>query len=312
MKEKTFNLFIVVISIFLLGELLFNKTIIYESILYSLNLWVNNLIPSFFSFFIISNILINYNITDYIPKIIKEKCTLIFNISDNMLTIFLLSMISGFPSNARITRTMYENKKITLNEANHILLFSHFANPVFILSTVATFFLHNEKAGIIVLISHYVSNFILGIIFRNSFYLDNSNEHKFVDKSNNFANIFIDSIRNAVDTIITICGILTFFLMFSSIIVNLFHLNVYNTMIIKSIFEITIGIEALSKLNLSLLFKTVLTTIILSFGGLCVHVQVISQIVGTNIKYIYYFIGRLYQAIISGIIAYILCLVFQI
>lgn len=312
MKEKTFNLCIIMISIFLLLELLFNKTIIYESILYSLNLWVNNLIPSLFPFFIISNILINYNITDYIPKIIKEKCALVFNISDNMLTIFLLSMISGFPSNARITRTMYENKKITLDEANHVLLFSHFANPVFILSTVATFFLRNEKVGIIILISHYISNIILGIILRNSFPLNNNDKHKTIDISNNFANIFIVSIRNAVDTIITICGILSFFLMFSSIIVNLFHLNIYNTMIVKSIFEITIGIEALSKLNLSLLFKTVLTTIILSFGGLCVHVQIISQIVDTKIKYTYYFIGRLYQAIISGVIAYILCLIFKI
>jgi hypothetical protein len=49
-----------------------------------------------------------------------------------------------------------------------------------------------------------------------------------------------------------------------------------------------------------------------AFGGISVHVQVFSQIVGTKIKYIYFFIGRMYQMIISGILAYIFCLFFGI
>ena len=83
--------------------------------------------------------------------------------------ILLLSMLSGFPSNARNTRILYDTEKISLDEANHILIFSHFSNPIFILTTVGVFFFKNEKLGIIILISHYISNFILGIFFRNKF-----------------------------------------------------------------------------------------------------------------------------------------------
>ena len=311
MKEKIFNICIIIISLFVLSQLLIKKAIIYSSILYALNIWVNNLIPALFPFFIISDILINYNITEYIPKTIRNICKSIFNINDNMLTILILSMLSGFPSNARNTRTLYDKGLITLEEANHILIFSHFANPVFILTTVAVFFFNNQKVGIILLITHYFSNFILGICFRNKIKLSN-NSYALIDKSNNFGNVFIASIKKAIDTILLICGILTIFLMLSSIVINVFSFNSYNAMLIKGIFEITIGIEALSKLSISMLSKTVIASAFLAFGGISVHVQVLSQITGTKIKYIYFFVGRMYQMIISGVLTYIVCLIMKI
>lgn len=312
MKEKLFNIFIILISIFVLIELLVKKSMVYSSIIYALNIWVYNLIPALFPFFIISDILINYNITEYIPKFIKKSCKYIFNITDNMLTIFILSMISGFPSNARNTKILYDNGQIGLEEANHILIFSHFANPVFILTTVAVFFLHNEKLGIILLIIHYLSNFILGFCFRNKFKYEKIESYNGNNKNNNFGNIFVNSIKRAIDTTLMICGILVVFLLLSTIVVNTFNFNNYNTMIIKGIFEITIGIEELSKLNIGYSSKLILSSIILAFGGISVHVQVFSQIADTKIKYIYFFIGRMYQMIIAGVLAYIACILFKI
>ena len=311
MKEKLFNLIIIIISLFVLIALLIKKSIIYSSIMYALNIWVNNLIPALFPFFIISDILINYNITNYIPKFIKNFCKVLFNINDNMLTIFLLSMISGFPSNARNARTLYDKKLITLEEANHILIFSHFSNPVFILTTVAIFFFHNRIIGIILLIAHYLSNFILGICFRGKIKLNNVENSNNLD-SNSFGVIFISAIKKAIDTILTICGIVVVFLMLAAIVINTFNFNSYNAMLIKGFFEITIGIEALSKLSISMHYKAVIASMILAFGGISVHVQVLSQITGTNIKYTYFLAGRIYQMIIAGFLTYIICFIIGI
>lgn len=311
MKEKIFNLCVILISLFVLVELLIKKSVIYSSIIYALNIWVNNLIPSLFPFFIITDILINYNITSYIPIIIRNFCKHIFNITDNMLTILLLSMISGFPSNARNTKTLYDKGVISLEEANHILIFSHFSNPIFILTTIGVFFLHNEKIGIIILISHYFSNIILGILFRNTGKYEINKNDKTCD-INNFGIIFINAIKKAIDTIFIICGIIVVFMMLSEIILNTINVNSYNAMIIKGLFEITIGIDALSKLNMSLISKAVIASMILAFGGISVHVQVLSQITNTKIKYIYFFIGRMYQTIISGILTYVICIMAKI
>lgn len=306
MKEKIFNLVIIFISLFVLMELLFKKKIIYSSILYALNLWVNVLIPSLFPFFIISDILINYKIIEYIPKNIRYLCKKLFNINDNMLSILLLSMISGFPSNARNTRTLYDNGSIDLNQANHILIFTHFANPIFILTTIGAFFLHSEKLGIIILISHYSSNIILGIFF-GRFFNNNDNIIGLTTKKNSFGNIFIMAIKRGIDTILMICGIVVVFLMLSTIIVDTFNFNNYLATIIKGLFEITIGVEALGNCSISLCYKAVIASCFLAFGGISVHVQVMSQLVDTDIKYIYFFIGRMYQMILSGIITFIIC-----
>ena len=145
MKNKILDLIIVISFVILLFSVLLNKQLVFDTITYSLNIWVNTLIPSMFPFFVISDVLINYNITKYIPKFIINIFSKIFNINKECVTIFFLSLISGFPSSARNIKNYYEKKLITLEEANHILLFTHFSNPVFILTTVAIFFLNNEK-----------------------------------------------------------------------------------------------------------------------------------------------------------------------
>ena len=305
MKDKIFNSIIIIISLFVLLELFIKKKVIYSAILYALNIWVKVLIPSLFPFFIISDILINYNITSYIPRFFKSTLKKLFNISDNQITILLLSMISGFPSNARNTRTLYDNNLITLEEADHILMFSHFANPMFILTTIALFFFKNKEIGIILFISHYLSNMILGFLIRsNKKYKDNNQVSMNTDS---FGNIFVKSIKKSIDTILMICGILVVFMMLANIVITTFNFNVYNAAIIKGIFEITIGIEAICKLNISNIYKCVISSCFLAFGGISVHMQVLSQIANTKIKYSYFLLGRIYQLIISGIITFIIC-----
>ena len=311
MKRKILNIIIIVVTLFILYQVIVKKTLVYNSINYALNIWVNNLIPTLFPFFIISDILINYNFTSYIPVFFKKICKFLFNITDNMITILILSLISGFPSNARNTRNLYDKGLITLDEANHILIFSHFSNPLFILSTISVFFFNNKGIGIILLVSHYLSNFLLGIIFRKYFNHNNINTKNNFKKIG-FGNVLVDAIKKSIDTILLICGIVTIFLLLSSIINNIFNFNMYNSMLIKGLLEITIGVEALGKLNISMMYKAIIASCFLAFGGFSVHMQVMSQIADTRIEYKYFFIGRLYQAIFSGIITYIICIILKV
>lgn len=231
-----------------------------------------------------------------------------FNISDNLVTIFILSMISGFPSNARNARMLYDKGKITEEEANHILIFSHFSNPLFILTTISLYFFNNNNVGIILILSHFFSNFLLGIIIRNKNKNNNKEINSISISTNNFGNTFINAIKRSINTILNIGGIVTIFLVLSTIITTRFKFNIYNSMLIKCLFEITIGIDALSHINLNIIHKLVITSMALSFGGLSVHMQVLAEIINTKIKYRYFLIGRFYQMILSGIITYIICL----
>jgi len=122
----------------------------------------------------------------------------------------------------------------------------------------------------------------------------------------------IGAIKKSIDTILLICGIVTVFLLLASIITNTFNFNSYNSMIIKGILEITIGIEALGKFGIPMIYKAVIASCFLAFGGFSVHMQVMSQLADTKIQYRYFFLGRIYQVIISGIITYVICLIAKI
>ena len=66
------------------------------------------------------------------------------------------------------------------------------------------------------------------------------------------------------------------------------------------------GLKDLSVLNISDIYKVVISTMFISFGGLSVHLQIISQIVDTDIKYGNFLVARMYHALISGVIVYLL------
>jgi len=307
--KKHKNILIIIICLFILVELLIFRENIFETIAFSLNIWIKNLVPSLFPFFIISDILIEYNIIFYIPKKIKNFFKKIFKVNDASIVIFFLSMLSGFPSNARNTKTLYDKKMITKEEASHILMFTHFSNPLFILSTLAIFFLHNKKLGIIILLSHYLSNIIIGIILRPKNNFKDLSYQDIKKRESSFGLIFTKAIKNSIDSLLLILGTLTSFLIISTIILNLISLNSYFTVVIKSILEITMGLLELSLLDISNLAKVMFSSSILSFGGLSIFMQVLSQISDTDISIKPYILGRFYQMIISFILSYFFYLI---
>ena len=308
MKNKIINIIVIISCLIILIEIFLNKILIFNTISYTLNTWITSIIPSLFPLFILSDILINYNITNYIPKAIKKIFTKLFNVSDNIITIFFLSILSGFPSSARNIRMMYDKKIITDKEASHALIFTHFSNPLFILGTISVFFLKNNTLGIIILISHYIPNIILGITTRK---LNKPINNIYNIKYNNlnFSKIMINAIKNSIDTLLTILGTLSCFLVLSSIIINRINLDPYTGGILKGILEITMGLNSIANLNIPNIYKTIITSMLLSFGGLSIHMQVLSFLIDTNISYKKFFIARIYHSILSGILSYILYII---
>lgn len=305
MKKNIFNTIIIISFLILFFEILFNKTLVFDTISYSLNIWASTLIPSMFPFFVISNILISYNITNYIPKILKQIFSKIFNVREEIISIFFLSLFSGFPSNAINTRNLYNKKLITTEEASHALTFTHFANPLFVLSTIAVLFLNNETYGYLILFSHYLGNIIVGILFSKYSPTNNINYKPNLNKSQSFSNTLIKAIKSSIDTLLLILGTLTCFLIISALIINKLNVNPYLSSIIKGILEMTMGLKAISLLIIPDIYKVVISTMIISFGGLAVHLQVLSGLVDTNISYQPFFVARLIHSIISGFICYI-------
>ena len=308
MKNRYIDIGIIIGSFFIFIECLRYREIVFDTVSFSLNIWVNSLIPSIFPFFVLSDILITYHITNYIPKWIKNAFSYIFGVNNNVVSIFFLTIFSGFPAGARMIRMMYDKEIINLKDVEQALIFTHFSNPLFVVSTVGGCFLKSIKLGYIVLISHYLGNIILGIIFRGNYDKSNNDYTEDNVKCQSFGEVLINAIKSSVDILLLILGIISFFLIISSLIINVINLNSYNEVLFRGILEFTMGIRYLSYLDISHIYKAVISTMFISFGGFSVYMQVMSQFIDISISRLKYFSVRVLHSIISGIICFILCI----
>ena len=298
----------IAIFFFFVFFIIFNSLDIMESIKLSFSICINNLFPSLIPFMLLSNILINYNFVNNISDIFNKIMTKIFHVNKNCAFAFIMSIMSGTPSNSKYLKDLYDNELIDIKDCQKCLSFCHFANPIFVLGTIGYTFLGDKKLGLIILISHYACSLLLGVIFRgkidyNTKLRSNKNSNK-----QNFINILTKSIKSTIDTLFLILGIITTCLIISCILNKLFNLN-DNLKPIYGLIEITQGLNYLSLSNISIYKKAIISSFLISFGGFCIHAQVFSILDNKKIRYLPYLLSRLLHGILASILTAIFIMI---
>ena len=300
--KKFKNILIFILLFFFLIQIFLNIKVVQNSINLSFIVFKNRVFPNLFPFLILSGLLINYGFIDFCNATFGKFMKKLFNISGNASFIFFMSLFTGFPSNSKYTKDLYEKGYITLDEANRILTFTHFSNPLFIIGTVGQFL--SYKIALLILLSHYLGNIIIGICFKKKV----SNKHTYQTSKQilPFGLCLANSIKNSLDTLLLIFGTITTFFIVTSIIDSMIVVSPLFQTIINGLLEMTQGIEYVNMLNISIKFKAILIVMFISFGGISVHTQVLSIISDTNIKYKGFLISRIFHSLISGLILYLL------
>ena len=306
MNKKINSLLISLITLFILSQFFFKSELLINTIYSSINLFFYNLFPNIFVFFIITDILNKYNFPYYLEKILGNIIHKIYKLPKSSSYIIFMSLFSGFPSNSKLIKEGLENHRINEFDATKLLTMTHFSNPLFIIYTVGINFFHDKKIGIIILISHYITNFIIGFLFRNIFKVkENNYESKFINPKN-FMEILKSSINNTFIVLFNVLGIIIFFSILTTIINNYLNLNPFYNTILNGILEITNGLKLLSNLSISKIKAATLATFFISFGGFSIHMQVMSILNKYKLNYCIYLISRILHASISSLITFII------
>ncbi len=303
MKEIKSKLLIIFLVWFLI-MILFNSSLVVDVVLTSVTIFKNNIFPTLFPFFVISDLLISLNFVSIISPILNKFLKPLFHTSSNSNYIFLMSMLSGFPSNSKIAKSLLDNNMITVEEVEHVLCFSHFSNPLFILGTL-TVFLNSKKMGFIILIIHYLSNFIIGFLRRNKVVIKTENSNFINKNSKPFGTILGEAISNAIQSLLLILGTLTTFMLVSAIILKVVYITEPYATILRGILEMTQGLKYTSLLVLPLSFKALISLAFLSFGGFSIHIQVMSILNNPDIHYLPYLKARILHVLISTSLLYL-------
>ena len=256
--------------------ILYNSKIIINDIKKTSIIFIINIFPSLFPTMLLGNLLVKCNIKLIIPSFIKKIFNILFNFDDNMTTIFIMSMLCGSPSNAMFINDYLEKGLINEKTAKNMLKVTRFINPLFVISTVGITIFNSVKIGILILIILYISNFIKAFLLRKNFV---STSIKDTNINNiNFINELKITIKETINTLLFIFSTIITFNVLISLIKEIFNLNLFYTLIINSLLEMTSGIIILKDISIPLLPKILIAYLILSFSGLCIHLQISSII----------------------------------
>lgn len=315
MKKMLSNLFSLVITLFILINILLHSNIVSESIGFGFTIWKENLFPYLFPLFVLSELLITFGFVDILGFLGQNIVQKLFKAEKQASYVFILSMLTGFPSSAKYLSQLYDNKEIEENQVSKILMFTHFSNPLFVVGTIAITFLKNIKLAGLILFCHYIPNIIIGIIFRKYHPIKKENTKSSFSnviktlKANSkqkLGTILGKAIINSINTLLLILGTVSIFLVITSILNTIFNFGPVPNAIINGIIEMSQGLKFVSLLSIPLRLKTTLSVMIISFGGLSVHLQIMSILSNTKIKYWPFLSARIIHSAISGMLTYLL------
>lgn len=312
MKKSMSNIGSMLIIIFLLINILIHPNYVSNSTSLAFDIWKNNLFPFLFPMFVISEVMISLNAIDIFSNLGNTIITKLFKVKKEGTFILIMSMLSGFPSSAKYINSMYEKGILNDNDASKILMFTHFSNPLFIIGTISSTFLGNIKLTKLIFLSHYLTNILIGIMFRNYNPIkkeNNLSSFKYSstkESSKSLGAILGNAIVNSINTLLLILGTISIFLLITTILNSTIDLGNTGNAIINGIIEMSQGLKYVSMLEISLRLKTTLSVMIISFGGLSVHLQVMSILSNTKVKYLPFLLSRIIHALIAGLIAFLI------
>ena len=293
MKNKLLELLIMVIFL----SLLITPSLITTEILAALKVFFNTLFPSIFPFFLISDLLISYDFPNTLNRYLKTITRYLFHVENAASFIIIMSMLSGFPSGAKYIKTLLDKGSIDLDEANYLIVFTHFANPLFVLTVTKGIF-KNTTLSYIILICMYLSNLILGLIVRPKKIKTNKKRLESTVIPNFSINL-TSSIISSFKLLAIILGNTCFFYIITGLLIKLCNFNQLMTILVNGFFDMTRGITSINNLSGFITLKSIIILTFLAFGGVNINMQVASIISNSNIKYSNFLIGRICQCAIS-------------
>ncbi|PET61897.1 sporulation integral membrane protein YlbJ [Bacillus sp. AFS001701] len=340
-KNYFITLLIFLLLIFLTSTIILHPEVAFKGSIRGLNMWWGIVFPSLLPFFILSELLICFGIVQFIGVFLEPVMRPLFRVPGVGAFVWAMGMASGFPSGAKLSAKLYKDGELTKLEAERLNSFTNSSNPLFIFVAISVGFFHNPKVGLVLALSHYLSNAIVGLIMR--FYGRNqpnysrkerihSNRFKYAFKVMHekrlserrpIGKILGDAIASSVQTLLMIGGFIIVFSVLNMLLIEIgFISNVgkiiaycfsnlkvnhnLSTPFLSGLFEITLGSKLVSELgNSTLLQQVALTSFILGFGGFSIQAQVASIISEVKLSIKPYLIGRLLQSGIAPILAII-------
>jgi sporulation integral membrane protein YlbJ len=300
-------------------------------------LWYTVLLPALLPFFIVAELMVSLGFVNFLGVILEPIMRPIFRLPGCSSLVVVMGFTSGFPIGAVLSRKLYDEKLLNADETERLVSFTNNCSPLFLLGAVGVGMFASPLAGYLLAISHYLSNILVGIIWRFrgppqvisackreqpllqeawQAFLKNRN-------TQGIGALLGSAIKNSLNNILAIAGFVIIFSVLTrmlSVWGIMDGLAIMLSYIFKSfclpypvayglgmgMFEITLGTRTVVLASQAeLLYKLLAVSIILAFSGFSIIAQVMSIMAGTPVRLSFYMLSRLIQIILSSVITFL-------
>lgn len=272
----------------ILTVILDSKTAV-DSAAKGIQMCVQQVIPAIFPILVLSIWLINA--MESTGFSVLRPLGHLLRIPDHAISLLIPSFFGGYPVGAQCAVEQYKHGNLLKETTEQTLSFCNNAGPSFIFGFLPLVFSNSSRIWQIWLI-HIGSAVLAGAILCNT---KENESHRITMKN-------APVMGTAVRAMALICGWVTLFRVFVGFLERwfLWRLPPLLSVILIGILELTNGCVSLQKIPDEAL-RTVLCSGMLSFGGLCVHMQTMSILQGLSTKK--YWEGKLIQTTCSLLMA---------
>lgn len=259
-----------------------------------LSIWYQSMVPALFPMMIVTGCMIKLNLTSSLVSIFYPFTKKIYPISKHGTYAFVMGFLCGFPMGAKIITELYQNHKLSKEEANALLPICNNIGPIFLLTYGLKGFVNQHTYLILFL--------FYGIILFYAFFLlhgKHFNHHapSLVSKLS-FSVSLDESITEGASSILSLGGYLMFFSILSMIPRQLLHLSPKTYAFTSCLIEITNG------LSVSECLPPYVILFLLQFGGLCCIFQTIKYISKTDLSFFHYLKHKCILSLITLLLFY--------
>ncbi|WP_303860103.1 hypothetical protein [Alkalibaculum bacchi] len=306
----------------MLANLIVEPELAISSVIGGIELWFYNVMPSLFPYMIFSSMLFQLNVAYIFQRFFNKPMDKIFNVSGSGILPIVMGYISGYPLGAKLIADLRKENVTSLEESYKLLAMCSSTGPAFIIGIIATQMFDNAAIIPVLLIANYLGS-ILNTLLLKRLYKEDISLNTFKRcQTKNVSNIINTAIVDSTHNVIKICGYMVFFNLVihyldARDILDIFtdffykYLNVFyfSPELVKGLFyglfEITLGIDGISKCSDPLITKVAITALVTAWSGFSIHMQTNSFLVETDLKYTRFLLGKITQSILSTILAVI-------
>ncbi|MBP1543159.1 MAG: hypothetical protein J6A16_03600 [Oscillospiraceae bacterium] len=266
------------------------------------------IIPSLFAFTVLCVYLQSSGLYVTVLRPVTIPLSHLLKIDEELCAIIILSNIGGYPVGAKLLTSLVQEKRLSKDDAGRLLCCCYGSGPSFIICIVGARVFSSTAIGAVIFGACFISSMLIAV------FICRRSKISLLRSDNSFdlsADVFIGSVTACAKVMFTVCAMITGF----SVITAMLDISGVSQLISSLsgivlmdknsdvIFPALLEISRIKELLPLGVYTLPLSSALLSFGGVCVIMQ-ISAITSGLIPMKHFLLSRIPAAALSALISF--------